>query len=283
MKKYFMLYVILIPAIALCQEKKETIAKEFPVSPDRSATLWIDNINGSVSVEGYNGSAVMIKAVKWVKSSSGEELEKSWQRLQLKFEQYNDTIAAYPDGICDCNCDSHHRRRSWNNCDFQDDFSIDFTIKVPDRVNLYLSTVNKGDITVDNTDASLKIRNVNGGITLDGVSGASDVSTVNGDVLITYSKNPGANSRYYTLNGKLTVYFRPDLSADMSFKSFNGNFYTDFNIDMLPATILVSSGQEKQGMTYKIERKTMARVGRGGINLRFETFNGNIYIRKNSN
>ena len=48
MKKYLLLLIILIPVITFCQEKKETISKEFPVSSGQSAVLWIDNINGSV-------------------------------------------------------------------------------------------------------------------------------------------------------------------------------------------------------------------------------------------
>ena len=285
MKKILFLLLYFFPVILFGQERKETINKEFPIVSGQVNTLWIDNISGSVKVEGYNGSAVVIEAIKQVKSSTQEELENSWQRLQLKFEQYNDTIAAYPTGICDCNCDSHHHRRNWNNCNFDDDFSIDFIIKVPVRINLLLSTVNNGNITVNNSSGGLKIRNVNGGITLDHISGAADVNTINGDVTITYSKNPVANSKYYTLNGKLTVYYKPDLSAEMSFKSFNGSFYTDFDIDMLPSARLVSTSEEKSGpgITYKIERKTLARVGHGDINLQFETLNGNIFIRKNSN
>ena len=131
MKKNLILLILLVPAAVFCQEKKETINREFPVTPGRPYTLWIDNINGSVSVTGYSGPSITIEAVKWVKSSSNDELQNSWQQLQLKFEQYNDTVAAYPDGICDCDCDSHHHRKGWNNCHFKDDYSIDFTVQVP--------------------------------------------------------------------------------------------------------------------------------------------------------
>ena len=106
--------------------------------------------------------------------------------------------------------------------------------------------------------------------------------TINGDVEIKYKKNPTVGSRYYTLNGDLSVYYLPSLSADMSFKSFNGKFFTDFDIEeRLPAKLTKSERGNGKGMTDKIEERTAVRVGNGGLALDFETFNGDIFIRKN--
>src|SRR5215207_4718060 len=49
--------------------------------------------------------------------------------------------------------------------------SITFEIEAPSRSNLKLSTVNGGEILVENVDGELTVSNTNGGITLNNVSG----------------------------------------------------------------------------------------------------------------
>ena len=280
MKKIISICAFLFPLLGNAQERQEKIVKDINIPVNTVSTLWVDNINGSVKIEGYDGEAIKFEINRSMKSQDQKELDEDWNKLKLVFEQHHDTVEVYVDGLCDCPCHSH-RNHYGSDCDFNSDFSYDLSIQVPLKTNLRISTVNKGDITIDKVSGSFKIENVNGGISMDKVDGPTDVHTINGDVLIRYTHNPADRSRYYTLNGKLTVCFQPDLSADMSFKSFNGEFYTDFDYSMQPAFGLVSTGSEGKGTTYKVDDRTAARVGRGGVNLAFETFNGNIFIRKN--
>lgn len=85
------------------------------------------------------------------------------------------------------------------------------------------------------------------------------------------------------LNGKLTVEFPEDLSADCSFKSFNGEFFTNFeNIENLPSKIQKIVNTNGNETTHKLNQGSKIRIGKGGKDLNFETFNGNIYIKKKS-
>ena len=52
-----------------------------------------------------------------------------------------------------------------------------------------------------------------------------------GNVDISYTKNPTEDCKYYSLNGFVKVNFPSSLSGTMSFKSFNGDLFT--NIDPL--------------------------------------------------
>jgi len=282
MKNSLFFILVFITYVAVAQERQETITREIALTGTMPVTLWVDNVNGFIHVQGYDGTKVLFTVNKWVKASDKTELDKLWDRLKLVTQLKDDTIETYIDGICKCNC-GYHNRHYGNDCDFDGDYTFDITIKVPENINLLLSTVNKGDVDINNINGSMHIGNVNGGITMTSVKGPANVNTINGDVLIRYAGNPTEYSKFYTLNGKLTVYFPPDLSADLSFKTFNGNYYTDFDYTMLPLSTLVSANSGGHGTAFKIDKKTGVRVGNGGVNLDFETFNGNIYIRKLKN
>jgi DUF4097 and DUF4098 domain-containing protein YvlB len=282
MKYYiFTLLIFMMGSGIQAQEKKETLRKELDLSNVLAHTLWIDNINGSITVEVQNKNTVSLEIDKSVRTEDKNELETAWQKLNPVFLNSGDTIEVYIDGYCECDCNKK-RSHYWHQCD-QDhnyDFSFDFKVRVPESFNLWLATVNEGDVRVTGSNGKLKIRNINGGIFLEKVAGITDVHTINGDVSVKYTRNPEGNSSYYTLNGKLTVYFQKDLSADMSFKSFNGDFFTDFEYSGIQPSHLVTSADRGNGTKYTIEDKTVIRTGTGGIVLDFETFNGDIYIRK---
>ncbi len=278
--KFLLLFLTMLVSLqARSQERREHISKQIDFTGKAPGVFYLDNINGYVHVEGYDGTKVILEADKWIKASSTSDLDKYWNKLQLVVHEEGDSAEAYVDGLCDCDCNEwgHHYG---NHCDFDGDFSFNITLKVPEHMNLVVSTVNNGDITIDHVYGSLKVRNVNGGITMNDVSGTSDVKTINGDITIRYSRNPAGDSRYYTLNGKLTVYYQPQLSADLRFKTFQGNFYTNFDYKTLPAARLVSVASGKKGMFYQIDDRTGIRIGDGDVKLDFETFNGNVYIRK---
>jgi DUF4097 and DUF4098 domain-containing protein YvlB len=150
-------------------------------------------------------------------------------------------------------------------------------------MSLRIATVNNGSIEATDIDGLLKANNVNGKITLNKVKAAHDVHTVNGNVLITFTALPPESSKFYTLNGKMDITLPRDFSADCEFKSFNGNFYTDFDeVENLPARTekVVKNGEN--GTTYKLNKINSYRFGKGGRNIKIETFNGNAYLRKDS-
>lgn len=148
-------------------------------------------------------------------------------------------------------------------------------------MNLAVSTINNGDILVTNVNGFLKANNINGKITLKNIQAATDVRTINGDVTINYTTLPPDNAQYYTLNGNLNISYPVNFSADCEFKTFQGDFYTDFeNVEKLPARVTKTVNETEKGTTHKLSKGSLIRIGSGGKNLKFETFNGNVYIKK---
>jgi len=265
------------------QEFREHISKEFTLSNEASgATLFIYNISGFIKVEGYAGNKVLLEMDKTIKADDDENLEIGKKEFRLAFGQENDSIIAYIASPYD----SRPRRFRHNFDDRQEieyDFNVDFTVKVPYNMNLHISTINEGIVSVENVSGILHVSNVNDAIEIKNARGTTRAHTVNGDVTVNYLANPSEASSYQTINGNIRVSYQPDLSADLQFKSMHGDFFTDFpTAVLLPASVTKVKEKKGNGMVYRLDAKTAVRFGSGGKTFKFETLNGNVYIKKQS-
>ncbi|HOX83264.1 MAG TPA: hypothetical protein PLJ60_02185 [Chryseolinea sp.] len=297
MKKIlFMLGLSLIVQLAIAQSFTEKITKEL-IFEKKSIdnALMIANINGSIKVVGYAGDKILLTVEKTIKAKTQERLEKGKMEIQLGILDRADTLILYSNSPCHqfdrkTNYKNHSNgnKRGWGynwsdqdgrNCQENYDYTLNFTLQVPASVHLRLSTINNGDISVENMKGSVSADNINGSIKLNNLVRESYASTINGDVDITYTQNPDKDCRFYTLNGDINAYFQKNLAASLSFESFNGEFYTNIDqIERLPA--LVEEKKGKEGIKYKVKGNRY-KVGKGGALLDFETFNGNVYLKEN--
>jgi DUF4097 and DUF4098 domain-containing protein YvlB len=268
---------------ALAQEFKEKVSKTFTLEKAASSTvLTLYNIAGSIKVEGYSGNQVVMEIDKTISADNSQDLETGKKEFKLGFDQKEDSIIAY---IAEPYDSRPHRNwhNGWDDRRIEYDYHLDFTIKVPIGINLHVSTINDGDISVKDVTGTLGVYNVNGAIEIANAKGTTTAHTVNGGVTVSYQDTPPEASSYYTVNGEMSITYPASLSADLQFKSMNGEFYTDFpNVEIMPARVVKS--QEKKGGTtvYKLNKNMEVRIGTGGKLFKFETLNGNIYIKKQS-
>lgn len=265
---------------AQSQEHREKISKEFTATAN--TTLVIYNINGLINVEGSGGNTVSFDVDKRLTAKTSETLEEGKREFKLAIEQKGDTIVAY---IAEP-FDSRPNRNKWddrNDRRIDYDFTLDFTVKVPRGARLNVSTINRGDVTVRNVAGTMRVRNINGAIRLTNAQGPTDAHTINGNVEADYTSSPAGGSSYYTLNGDIKVSYPASTSADLQFKSFQGEFFTDFpEVQVLPVQVVKNEEKRSDKTVYKLSQTTSMRIGSGGQTYRFETFNGNVYIRKQS-
>jgi hypothetical protein len=275
--------IICSPLKANGREFKEHMSKEFTVTGVASgATLFIYNISGFIKVEGYSGNKVVLEMDKTITADDDKDLETGKKEFKLGFDERTDTIMAYIASPYDS-----RPHRNWHYNDDREEidynYSVDFTVKVPFGMNLHISTVNEGIISVNNVSGTLHVNNVNEEISIKNARGTTFAHTVNGDVTVSYLANPPEESSYYTINGNINVNYQPDLSADLQFKSMNGEFYTDFpKTELLPSSISKVQDKKGNGIVYKLNSTTSVRFGKGGKTFKFETLNGNVYIKKQS-
>jgi DUF4097 and DUF4098 domain-containing protein YvlB len=262
------------------QEFKQHISKEFTLQKSVGGVLALYNLNGSLNVEGYSGDKVLIEVDERLTAGDTQTLEIGKKEFRLGFEQSADSIIVYiaePFDTRPCrNCD-----RGWNRRDIDYDFDLAFTVKVPYHLNLDISTVNKGDITVESVSAPMRVNNVNGKITIKDAKSDIWAHTINGNLTVNYLEVPTGNSEFYTLNGALSVTYPQSLSADLQFKSWNGSFYTDFpKWEVLPVKVTKNIQKKGAGTEYQLIIDKQIRIGEGGRLFKFETMNGNIYIKR---
>ena len=283
--------VIITAHLSLAQTFTEKISRELAFEKQSNANaLVVANINGSVKVVSYDGENVLIEVTRSIKAKTEARLEQGKSEIQLRILDRADTLILYVQDGChefrkNANRQSgwHHHgwsyeSRSKDDCNPPYDYKMDFTVKVPQALNLLLTTVNNGDIVVEHVDGVVKAGNINGSVRLVNLKSQAVVHTINGDVDIDYAENPAKDCRFYTLNGDINALFQPGLSANLSFESFNGNFYTNIaKIENLPLKLERSTKGEE--LRYKINGN-LYRVGQGGTLLDFETFNGNVYLKE---
>jgi len=280
----------------LAQTHTEKIVKEFSFEKKGvQNALMIANINGDIKVQAYSGDKIQVEVTKTIRGKTQERLETGKTEIQLGIVDLADTIILYTNSPCDrferSNPKSRHSHMgtkwgySWDqqgrSCHEIYEYSLDFLVKIPEGINLLLSTVNDGDVIVENVKGVVTANNVNGSIRLTNLTREADAHTINGDVDVEYAQNPIRDCRFYTLNGDINAIFQKGLTASMGFQSFNGSLYT--NIDRLEhLPVMVEKKKQNDITKYKVISNRF-KIGTGGALLDFETFNGDVILKEKMN
>jgi hypothetical protein len=154
-------------------------------------------------------------------------------------------------------------------------------VKVPKKTSVSISTVNDGDIEVRGVEGELELNSTNGSITALDVAGSVVAHTTNGDVKVTFTSiQPGKSMSFVTFNGDVDVTFPPGLKADLRIKTGQGEIYTDFDFALVPVDSEMKT--ERSGKKYRVQldQDVRARIEGGGAEMHFNTWNGDIFIRK---
>lgn len=262
-------------------EERETIHKIFA----GAKSIEVDNVNGSIQVTASNGPEIQADIQKTLRADDAGRAEAARREVKLDISDASGEVKLFVDGPFRCHCNdtgfrSRNNMSEWRRRGYRVDY--DFQLKVPAGTKLYLSTINHGGIKVSGTSGDFDVENINGGIEMLEISGSGRVYALNGRVNVTFAKNPERASSFGSLNGAVDIAFQPDLSADARLKSFNGAMYTDFPVTYLPTSAAVPQRRDGR-FVYHSNEFTGVRIGRGGPEYKFETFNGNLRIINRGN
>ena len=238
--------------------EQETINKSYalPVSGERRSVI-VDNVWGAVHVTGGASDQVQLVAKRTIRAESKD--------VNGPFR-------------CQCNCDDCKGCNSFRD---HKDYIVkyEFELQVPSDVDLTASTVNDGDVIVKDVSGKYSVHNVNGPVEMTNVAGSGTAKTINGELKVLFRGNPQTNSSFSSLNGDVDLYFLPKLSADLRFKTFNGEVFSDFQMSSLPPR--QPEEQRTSGkFVFHADRFTGGRVAAGGPEIKIETLNGDIHIRE---
>jgi hypothetical protein len=279
----FLTIFLFQPSALFAQNYSTTIHKtvQFKNANNARNVLQVYNINGPVTVEGYNGDKIQITAKEKIKGSK-DEIRRGKKELQFKVKQLGNKVVIYIDAPFVC---VKHRPGHFSyNIDRNNDgskyhFLFDIHIRIPKQAGVHASTINKGDVTIKNTTGRVFARNINGSLKLLHIAGETDAQTVNGNITAKYDKSPAESSEYHTVNGGIKAYYPSNLSAKIHFKSLHGNLYTNFD-DIKRLKVPVRSESKDGKKMYRIGKDTPIQIGNGGPTYHFKVLNGDVTIRR---
>lgn len=159
----------------------------------------------------------------------------------------------------------------------------ELVIQVPVNTNLKLNVTNGGNITVENVTGEIEVNNVNGGVRLTNVAGSVIAHALNHNVFVTLTKaTPDKAMSFSSLNGDIDVTLPADIKAKAKLKTDNGEIYSDFDVKIDPSSRqpIVEEGRSGGKYRVRIDKTMYGLINGGGPEFLFQTFNGNIYIRK---
>lgn len=254
-------------------KEQQTVRNSFPVTAVGKHRLVVDNIFGSVDIVGTRGNQVQMVVTQTFAGETQQKLELAKKEVSLDTSNDDGVVRLYVNGPFRCDC-----HRGWGSDDHKGYMvKMDFKLEVPADMELEVSTVNDGDITVKDVGGEFRVHNVNGSIDMTDVASSGVAKTVNGHVKVSFRENPKQNSEFSSINGEVALTFAQNLSADFRFKNFNGGIYTDYELTQLPPQ--AATEQRKNGhFVYRADSFTGGRVGAGGPEIKVENLNGAIRI-----
>lgn len=264
-------------------EHRENISRtlEFEGTGDR--VLIIRNIFGPIHIEGYRAEQVLLEVEKLVTADNRDHLQEGISDISLGVLHTGDSIILYTEspyatlkrkqGKISYHWDSHSDEINY-------EWRFDYSIRVPYGTRVDVSTVNEGDVRINDTRATVSASNVNGSVFLEKTRAVINASTVNGTLACEILEKPQYDCRFHTINGDMNISCPSDLSADVSYETMHGDFYTDFDVEILPPSVNRSTENSKNKAMYMIEKNPKFRIGDGDVNFMFKTINGDMILKK---
>ncbi len=292
------LMVLGIVAILAFAQEQRVDRVVVPLSiPGKSVLVEAELMRGSITVKGYEGKDVIVEAKVREKSLSGKSAEQEAEEGEEEAEENAAVLAGKAvqkksaekaagmkriSGAASTGLEVEEEDNvvtietgSWKN-------AVDLTIQVPSSANLKLGSNNEGDITVENVSGEIEVNNLNGSTHLKNVSGTVIADTLNGEVEVVLTKvTPDKPMSFSTMNGDIDVTFPADIKANVKMKTERGDVYSDFDIVLKPGLQKVEEGKREGGkFRISFEKSILGSINGGGPEFKFNTFNGDIYIRK---
>ena len=269
MKRVFILLMLAGGLVPWAQEAPEHVTVPFS-DPSRPKTVKVGLLNGGITVKGYNGKEVIVESTSRDGDSGRRRREApaGMHRIDgggagLQVEESDNVITIGTERI---------------------NSSSQISIQVPLETSLKLSTVNGGNIVVDNVSGDVDVNNTNGAVTLNHISGSVVAHALNGKVLVTLDKvSPHKAMSFSSLNGAIDVTLPADVKANVKMKTDNGEIYTDFDVKMDASRQqpTIEDNRNNHGKyRMRFDHGISGTINGGGPEIQFTTFNGNIYIRK---
>lgn len=217
----------------------EVFDQRYPLTP--GGNFLLQNVNGSVQIEGWNRDEVEVRAVK---TAGNDTYGLDGVKIDVASNPENVAVRTdYPRGA-------------------GAQVAVDYQIHVPNRVLLgTIETVN-GTVVVRGVRGGGVLRSVNGDIDVRESSGRFSAKTINGNLHVELRQlADGTPMILETVNGSVVLGLPANARANLKILNMNGDFYSELPVAAGPAA-----------------RFFRAKLGAGGSEISVRTVNGGIRL-----
>jgi hypothetical protein len=267
------------PAIAAQEVGRDSETWTWEGRIEAGKWFRLSSVNGPVTIEPSSDNQVHVRAEKVVRR--GDVRDVAFQVIQSGGDVR--VCALWRRDTCDEDGMRSNRRRGDDDDNDRHDVRVNFTVKVPAGVRVSSGTVNgemrvrevTSDVRASTVNGRVEVRNAGGPVRASTVNGAVDVTTRNGpvdastvngniDVRMSAVAREG-DMKFSTVNGSITVETPDALDANVSLGTLHGSIISDYPVQL--------SGRFGP-------RHAEGTIGRGGRQIRMDTVNGSIELRK---
>ncbi len=231
----------MLASVAAAQGTTQGFHQVYPLG--RGGSFSLDNVNGSVQVEGWEREEVEVDAVKTARRGLADA-----ERVRIEVETSGGNVAVH----------TRYPRGSGV------EVAVDFRVRIPNGAALVeVETVN-GSVSVRGVEGGGALRSVNGDVEVVDSGGRYSAHTTNGDIRMELHRLPaGPPMEVGTVNGSVVVALPAGANANLAVRSMNG----DFQSEMPVKTTAGHSPRVFEGV-----------LGDGGDPVTLSTVNGGIRV-----
>ncbi len=233
-------------ATAFAMTASAQVTEEFHRTVPLSANgrIALDNINGNVTITGWERNEVQIDAVK--KASNQQKLDEA----RIEVDGSGDSVhirTRYPEG------------RTNNN-----PATVTYQLHVPRVARLDSISLVNGSLDVSQVSGDIKADLVNGKANAHDLAGRAELSSVNGTINAYYRTLDNVTGiELKSVNGSVRLGLPSSPNADVRVSTVNGGITTDFPLQV-------------QGKF--MGRHLDGKLGNGGTRIEISNVNGSVHI-----
>jgi hypothetical protein len=259
--------------------------------PTRPATLEVSSNGGDVSVTAYDGNEIVIVTSEDDDDDPGFGFEFEPESDFDEDSEFGDDEDEQEDrpsreglrqirnegvGItAEENANAVQVTMDWHSED------VDLQISVPRRTSVHIEMHTGDDVAITGVMGDHELMNAQGDIAATDIGGSAVVNTANGDIVASFTEiTPDKAMSFTSFNGDIDVALPATLSATLVISAGRGDVFTDFDFTLQPAEAVVETPTEGNNYRVRLESTMRAVVGGGGPEVRFQTFNGDVVVRR---
>jgi DUF4097 and DUF4098 domain-containing protein YvlB len=233
---------VLLACSASFATTDQVFDKVYPLTA--GGNFQLENVNGSVQVDGWDRDEVEVSAVKTAQDDASE-----LDGVQIDVESQPGQVAVhtrYPGGE-------------------GTNVAVEYHVHVPYRVLLSAVKTVNGSVSVRGVDGGGDLRSVNGDVEVTDSTGPFNARTTNGDLRLQLRKvMNSAPMNIETVNGSVVLSLPSNTAANLKVQNMNGHFSSELPVSS--ATAPTSA------------RAFKAKIGAGGGEISLRTINGGIRL-----